>query len=216
MSDAGTDGVAEGAADDAEEAPSGVAEHETADLARLADVVSRLGTEIEAHHARAAARERVIDRLHAEVERLRAGEQGILLRPVITDLQNLRADLLRQVRTLPAELSGERVAQLLESFALTTELALERCGTEPFRPETGDKFSPREHRAVKVVAASSAGEDGTIAEVVADGYRDLANDRVATAAKVHVRRWEPSADQVGGAEEAGKANENELEGSMDV
>lgn len=214
MSDAGVDNVAEDVAADAEEGPG--AEHEPVDLARLVEVVSRLGTEIEAHHARAAARERVIDQLHAEVERLRVGEQGVLLRPVITDLQNLRADLLRQVRTLPAELSKEQVVQLLESFALTAELALERCGSEPFRPETGAKFSPREHRALRVVTASSADEDGTIAEVIADGYRDLANDRVSTAAKVLVRRWEPAEDQADGAEKAGKANENELEGSMDV
>lgn len=210
------DEVAEDVADDAEGNPPDGTERGPAELTRLTEAVSRLGAEIEAHHARAAARERVIDHLHAEVERLRVGEQGVLLRPVITDLQNLRADLLRQVRTLPAELSREQVIQLLESFALTTELALERCGSEPFRPETGAKFSPREHRAVRVVTASSADEDGTIAEVVADGYRDLTNDRVATAAKVHVRRWEPSGEQADGAEKAGRANENELEGSKDV
>jgi molecular chaperone GrpE len=175
-------------------------------LGELTDAISLLSEQIQAHHARAEARERVIDRLHADVERLRAGEQGVVLRPVVTDLQNLRGDLLRQVRTLPPEISRDQVAGLLESFALSVELTLERCGSVPIRPEVGAKFSAREHRAVKVVEASREEEDGTIAEVVADGYQDSRTERIV-AARVHVRRWTAQEKNL---------NEQELEGSTDV
>jgi len=63
-----------------------------------------------ANNARAEARERVIDWLHREVERLKVGEHAMLLRPVVTDLQHLRGDLLRQARTLPAEVDREQMA----------------------------------------------------------------------------------------------------------
>jgi molecular chaperone GrpE len=172
-------------------------------LGELTDAISLLSEQIQAHHARAEARERVIDRLHADVERLRAGEQGVVLRPVVTDLQNLRGDLLRQVRTLPPEISRDQVAGLLESFALSVELTLERCGSVPIRPEVGAKFSAREHRAVE---ASREEEDGTIAEVVADGYQDSRTERIV-AARVHVRRWTAQEKNL---------NEQELEGSTDV
>ncbi|HKS48325.1 MAG TPA: nucleotide exchange factor GrpE [Amycolatopsis sp.] len=159
------------------------------ELAELVKAVAGLADEMRGQHARAEARERVIDQLHTEVERLRVGEEGILLRPVVTDLQRLRADLLHQARTLPAELGPEQAAKLLESFALSVELALERCGSVPVRPEIGAAFSPREHRAMKVVEAASEEEDGTIAEVVADGYLDTKTNRVTAPSRVHVRRW---------------------------
>jgi len=160
-------------------------------VAVLAGSVGELVEQVRAHHARAHARERVIDRLHAEVERLRVGEQGLLLRPIVTDLQRLHADLLHQARTLSPQLDRQQAASLLESFALSVELALERCGSVPIRPSVGAEFSAREHRAVKLVEAASPEEDGTIAAVVADGYLDTSIDRVTVPARVHVRCWRP-------------------------
>jgi molecular chaperone GrpE len=158
-------------------------------IATLTAAVSGLGDELRAHHARAAARERVIDNLHAEVERLRVGERSLSLRPVITDLQHLRTDLLRQARTLPHDMDRTQVGELLESFALSVEQALERCGVEPIQPEVGTEFSARQHRAVRILSTSDPEQNGTIAEVVADGYQDTTTDRVTVPAKVHVWRW---------------------------
>lgn len=196
------------------EPPAAEAESDTT----VAGAITELAEQIRAHHARAEARERVIDQLHAEVVRLRAGEQGVVLRPVVTDLQNLRGEILRQVRTLPAEMGREQVVRLLESFALDVELALERCGIVPVRPRAGEKFSGREHRAVKAVEAAGPEEDGTISDVLADGYHDVATGRIVAAAKVHVRRWTSPATpepQAAPAEEPVRVNEHELEERTD-
>ncbi|MFB9928074.1 nucleotide exchange factor GrpE [Amycolatopsis halotolerans] len=181
-------------AETAEEAPDSESGR-AAELTELTGAVRALTEQVQAHHARAEARERVIDQLHAEVQRLRAGEQEIVLRPVVTDLQNLRTDLLRQSRTLPPDVGRDQIAGLLESFALTAELALERCGIVPVRPEIGAAFSAREHKAIKAVEAVHADEDGTIAEIVADGYQDIRTERILAAARVHVRRWTEPADE---------------------
>ncbi|MEV0701485.1 nucleotide exchange factor GrpE [Saccharopolyspora sp. NPDC050389] len=158
-------------------------------VARLTEAVAALTEQVREHHERAAARERVIDKLHAEVERLRAGEQNLVLRPITTDLQNLRKDLLHQARTLPAELGRQQVADLLDSFALSAEQALERCGSAPIRPAVGAEFSAREHRAIKVLPADDPGQHERIAVVVSDGYLDTTTDRVTVPARVHVYRW---------------------------
>lgn len=217
MGDADLDDTVEQAAGTGGEIP-GPPERAPAGVFALAEAVSVLGERIQAYDARAEARERVIDQLHAEVERLRAGEQGIALRPIVTDLQNLRGELLRQVRTVPAEIDREQVVRLLDSFALDVELALERCGSLPVRPGVGEKFSGREHRVMKAVEAACVEEDGTIAEVLADGYQDISTGRVLAAAKVHVRRWNGSAKpaQQTPADEESKANKHELKGSTDV
>jgi molecular chaperone GrpE (heat shock protein) len=158
-------------------------------VAELAAAVAALTEQVREHHDRAAARERVIDKLHAEVERLRTGEQNLVLRPITTDLQNLRKDLLHQARTLPAELGRQQVADLLESFALSAEQALERCGSAPIHPAVGAEFSAREHRAVKVLPAEDPAQHERVAAVVSDGYLDTTTDRVTVPARVHVYRW---------------------------
>jgi molecular chaperone GrpE (heat shock protein) len=163
-------------------------------VAELAAAVTKLADQVESHHVRAQARERIIDQLHAEVERLRLGQDSLVLRPVITDLQSLRDDLLRQAQTLPPDVDRDQVRDLLRSFALSTELALERCGSVPVRPEPGAVFSPREHRAVKVIDASQAEQDGMVAEIVSDGYMDSHTGKQIAPAKVHVWRWQSPDD----------------------
>lgn len=177
--------------------------------------LSALREQERAHHARAEARERVIDHLHAEVERLRIGAQAVLLRPVVADLQHLRDDLLRQAGALRDDITREQAAELLASFAFSVQLALERCGSVPVRPSVGDPFSPREHRAVAALDARRPEQDGTIGAVLADGYRDTVNDRVTVPARVHVLRWhQPAGSAIGtgadqeDAPESGARQEN--------
>jgi hypothetical protein len=164
-------------------------------LRELTRTVATLGEQAGAYHSRAQARERVIERLHAEVERLRVGEQALFLRPVVTDLQNLRRELLQQAGTVAEELTREQVTKLLESFALSVELALERCGTVPIRPQVGDAFSAQEHRAVRVTPAADPSEHQTISAVLAEGYLDTTTGRATAPARVEVRSWEPPAEE---------------------
>lgn len=187
-------------------------EHPQDELTELAEVtaaVTALTEQLRKHDARAAARERVIDRLHAEVERLRAGDQVTLLRPVVIDLQRLRTQLLHQAHTLPKHIDVEDVLRLLESFAFSAELALERCGNSSVEPTVGEPFSPREHRAAGIVPVASHEADGTIVEVLAEGYRNVQTGRVTAPALVRVGRWiplpqgrpSPPAEQAGQQEE---------------
>src|SRR3954451_10997129 len=73
--------------------------------ATLAAVLDQL----RATDERAAARERIIDRLHEENQRLRAGDRQLVLRPVLVDLQQLRTELLRGARDVPAAVTPEQV-----------------------------------------------------------------------------------------------------------
>lgn len=167
----------------------------------LTDAVATLAKEINAHHARAAARERVIDNLHAEVERLRVGERNLALRPITTDLQRLRTDLLRQAEELPADIDRAQFTDLLESFALSVEQTLERCGIVPIRPEPGAEFATRQHRAVKTLSTTDPAQDRKIAEVRADGYLDTATDRVTDPARVVVWQLAAAAEPTESAQE---------------
>lgn len=168
------------------------------DPVRLVELVERMGEELAAlraevarDHERAAARERVIDRLHDDNQKLRAGERHLLLRPLLTDLQRLRHELLRTAAGLPESFSGARAADLLRSYADNLELTLERGGVAVVAPEPGAAFDPSTHRAAGAVETADPAQDATVAEVVLDGYQDTLTDRTVVPATVRVHRWTP-------------------------
>ena len=154
--------------------------------AGLAAVVDRLGADA----ARAAARERVIDRQHAEIERLRSAERSGLLRPVVTDLFRLRNDLLRQAGRAPEQLSGTQLRAMLCSYADDVADALERCGVGPLPDPTGAPAEPGRHQVAGVVATADPERAGTVAAVLADGYQETDTGRVVAPARVTVYRCE--------------------------
>lgn len=159
----------------------------------LVEVLRAMQRDLAAGNERAAARERVIDRLHDENQRLRAGERQGLLRPVVTDLQRLRDDLLTQAGALPGDFTGEQAADLLRSYAHSVALTLERAGVVPVRPHVGEAFDSRLHRASGTVEAAEPAADATIAAILRDGYRDTVSDRILSPATVRVARWTPPA-----------------------
>jgi molecular chaperone GrpE len=168
---------------------------------RLAGELAALRAEVAREHQRAAAREQVIDRLHEENQRLRAGERLLLLRPLLTDLQRLRHDLLRTAAGLPAGFDAGAAADMLRSYATSVELTLERAGVTVTAPEPGTAFDPSTQRATGMVPATDPGQDGTVAEVVLDGYHDVEAGRTVVPAAVRVHRWipEPEPTPDGGA-----------------
>jgi len=160
-----------------------------AQVAALAAELRDMRREMHGADERAAARERIIDRLHEDNQRLRAGDRQLVLRPVLTDLQRLRNDLLRQAGAVPGEMGGDAVGALLRSYAHSVELSLERGGVEVLRPAPGDPFDAARHRPQAVLPAPGPEADGTVADVLADGYFETVTERVLTPATVRVRRW---------------------------
>lgn len=164
-------------------------------LAALAERLASVEAALTSQDARAAARERVIDRLHDENQRLKSGERQLLLLPLLTDLRRLHADLLRQANSLPAEMPTKKVSDLLQSFAWSVEATLDRCGVQVSRPKLGAPFDPRQHRAVETIDAAEPGLDATVAAVREDGYFDLTAERTLQAAAVTVYRWQAPHDE---------------------
>lgn len=156
-------------------------------LAELAGLRAQVARE----HDRAAAREQIIDRLHAANQDLRSGESRLLLRPLLTDLQRLRHELLRSAGGLPEQFSGAQAAALLRSYAENLELTLERGGIAVVVPPPGSPFDPSTHRAAGTVPVDDPQLTATVAEVLLDGYRDVESGRVTTPAEVRVHRWTP-------------------------
>ncbi|MEV4350360.1 nucleotide exchange factor GrpE [Actinoplanes sp. NPDC049596] len=153
-------------------------------LTELTEAVDALRRELKAADERSAGRDRMIERLHDDNQKLRAGERRLVLMPVLTDLQRLRNDLIRQ-----AAVGGQEVAGLLTSYAHSVELTLERGGVAVIRPAPGDEFDGGRHRPDGVLDAERPEDDGRVAVALSDGYLDTISGRVLTPATVRVHRW---------------------------
>jgi molecular chaperone GrpE len=151
----------------------------------LAEVAQRFAGE----NARALARERVIDRQHEEIERLKVIERVGQLRPIVTDLCRLRNDLLRQAGTVPDEITGPQVTTLLDSFAATVEEILERCGIVVLPRDVGAPFASSRQEIAAVVEINHPERDGTVVDVVHDGYAEIHDGKVVVPARVRVHRY---------------------------
>jgi molecular chaperone GrpE (heat shock protein) len=185
----------------ADERPGGSADAVLSAVSELRAVLANLESQAAREHDRAQAREAVIDRLHEEVERLRAGEARAMLRPVVTDLRRLRDDLLGQACSVPETMTCGEVAALLESYADSVVLVLERCGIVAVRPAADSTFDPHRHQVSGIAETNKPDLDGTVASIVSDGYAEADTGLPVAPARVIVYRHpggEPQHDQAGG------------------
>jgi molecular chaperone GrpE (heat shock protein) len=188
--------VAAGEFDDCEfpdavyERPGGAPEAETAEAglsgAEIAAAVRDLASSAERYHDRAQQREGVIDHLRSELELLRRGERRGLLRPLLTQMCRLHADLVRQASTLPPDFDAAKAVRLLESYAESLGEALADNGVIAYQPDEGDPFNPRRHRQVKRQPSTDPELDGRVAAVRQPGYLDIEADSTLAPAEVTV------------------------------
>ena len=128
---------------------------------QIAAAVRQLASSAERYHDRAQQREGVIDYLRSELELLRRGERRGLLRPLLTQMCRLHADLVRQAESLPPDFDAAKAVRLLQSYAETLGEALEDNGVVTYQPDEGDPFNPRRHRQVKRQPSTDPARPGT-------------------------------------------------------
>lgn len=142
--------------------------------ARLLDAVAALGdtlakkldglhTLFDREIRAEATREKIVDRLHAELQEYKQDMLLNILRPVFVDLIQLHDDIGKMVA---AEESGEgqarRMLETMAGFQQGIEDILYRQGVEPFLHE-GEGFDPRRQRAVATVPTDDPALSKTIA-----------------------------------------------------
>jgi len=162
-------------------APAGSAEATSRLLETVAELKDQLTRRLDAvqtileRELRAeAARERVVDRLHAELQDYK---QDLLLkvqRPIFIDLIQLHDDIGKMIEARPAaDAEPERAAAvrgMLESIQTAIEDILYRQGVEPFVLES-DAFDPRRQRAVSTLPTDDPARNKTIAARLRKGFQ---------------------------------------------
>jgi molecular chaperone GrpE len=124
-----------------------------------------------------ATRERIVDRLHTELQDYK---QDLLLkvqRPMFVDLIQLHDDIGKMIDAQSSDDAGRSagVRELLGSIRTGIEDILYRQGVEPFTAD-GDEFDPRRQRSVTTVPTEEPERNKTIATRLRPGFQS--GDRV--------------------------------------
>jgi molecular chaperone GrpE len=125
-----------------------------------------------------STREKVVDRLHAELQEYKQDLLLNTLRPVFIDLVQLHDDI-GKVAVGPAldepNPEAARLIELMLGFQQGIEDILYRQGVEPFAVD-GETFDPRRQRAVAVEPTDDPEKNKTVAGRLRKGFRS--GDRV--------------------------------------
>jgi molecular chaperone GrpE len=119
-----------------------------------------------------ATRERIVDRLHAELQEYK---QDLLLkvqRPIFIDLIQLHDDIgkITEAQAGDEPVSADTVRGILQSVRTAIEDTLYRQGVEPFQNE-GDGFDPRRQRSVTTVPTRELERNKSVAARLRSGFQ---------------------------------------------
>jgi molecular chaperone GrpE len=160
---------------------------------RIGRRLDSLQTTFERELRAEATRERVVDRLHAELQEYKQDFLLKVQRPIFVDLVQLHDDIAKMIDSKSAsEGDLERITQfrsVFESIQTAIEDILYRQGVEPFVVE-GSAFDPRKQRAVSTVSTDDASLNKTVAGRLRKGF--AAADKVIRPEIVTVYTWRPS------------------------
>jgi molecular chaperone GrpE len=134
---------------------------------RLDALTSAFEREIRAE----STREKVVDRLHAELQEYKNDLLLNVLRPVFVDLIQLHDDIGKIVASQaePSEDAG-RLLELMRGFQQGIEDILYRQGVEPFSLDD-DSFDPRRQRAFSTVTTDDPELNKQVANRLRKGFR---------------------------------------------
>jgi molecular chaperone GrpE len=142
-----------------------------------------------------ATREKVVDRLHAELQEYKQGLILGILRPVFVDLIQLHDDIGKMVAA-QGELEGDaaRLIDLMRGYQQGIEDILYRQGVEPFETE-GDVFDPRRQRALSTVPTDDPERNKRVAARLRKGFQ--AADKVIRPEMVTVYAYKAAVREPG-------------------
>lgn len=164
--------------DEVGEEPADEVEGRASILLALAELGASLGKRIEGlaaafdREVRAeATREKVVDRLHAELQDYKNDLLLNVMRPVFVDLIQLHDDI-GKIASSQAGLSDDavRLLDLMRGFQQGIEDILYRQGVEPFTLDD-DAFDPRRQRAFSTVPTDEPELSKRVAARLRKGFR---------------------------------------------
>jgi molecular chaperone GrpE len=172
---------------------------ETNGAEMMAQELSGLRAEVEAHKDRALRALAEVENVRKRLERERDDARTYSVTRFARDMLTVADNLNRALAAVPPDArakSDESVKAVLDGVEATARelsAALARHGVKPIEAQ-GQRFDPNLHQAIAEVPAPDA-QPGTVVNVVQPGY--LIGDRLLRPAMVTVAKAPPSGNGAG-------------------
>lgn len=156
----------------------------------LSEKIDALKSLFNARIMHADHEDKVIDRMHAELQKYKEDMYAQLIRPVLLDVIEVRDSIMRMSAAYLAKPEGEQNIpnKVFADYSYDLQDILEKNSVEIYRSKPGDDFTPIRQRAVKKVPTADEALHGKVAESLSCGYSY--NGRTISAEKITVYYYE--------------------------
>jgi molecular chaperone GrpE len=151
------------------------------DWSELSEKLQSLETLFSRRLSYDAGKEKILDKLHAELQDYKSDIYAKLTRPIFYDI----AVVLDDIRKIRSGLDTEKQSDsdaLVASIAESLVFLLDKYEVLPYASEPGTKYDATKQRMVRTKGTSDPTQVGLIAESISDGY--LQNDQVIYPEKI--------------------------------
>lgn len=159
---------------------------EVPELAQVAATLTSLEERLRESQRLLARQSDLAAKLHAENQRLRAGELRAATLPLVRDLVRLHDDIGKLT-------AGQEDTQDLDLVKISLLDALARNGITTFQPAPGEQFDSKQHSVAGILQTDDASLDRTVAEVIRTGVR-WEDGQTIRVADVRVHKHTPAAE----------------------
>ncbi len=161
--------------------------------AALGGRIEALQVQFEREIRAEATREKVVDRLHAELQEYKRDLLLSMLRPIFLDLIQLHDDIGKTIEALatgPENAPARSWPEVLDGIRQGIEDILYRQGVEPFSGEgDSETFDPKRQRAVSAIPTEDATRDRFVAIRHRKGF--VSGERIIRPEIVSVYTFKP-------------------------
>lgn len=158
----------------------------------LSKQIATLQTMLETRFTVDGHKDKIIDRLHEELQLYKNDLVSQVLKPVLTDLIRLHDDMSKILRDLKDKPTYEvkDVLRSLESFPDDIVDILSRQGLEPYHADTGTTFDPKIQTVISKVLTSDSSLDKGVAESLRPGF--MWGDRIFRRNMIRIHSFQHS------------------------
>lgn len=144
-----------------------------------------------------AHEEKIVDQMHAELQKYKEDMYSQLVRPILLDIIEIRDSILRMSNVYAGKPEEEQSIPLkvFSDYSYDIQDILEKNNISIYSSEEGDTFNPIKQRALKKVKTPVEELHGKIAESMSSGYEYLG--KPISPEKVSVYVYEKPSDVEG-------------------
>lgn len=154
-------------------------------IGSLTEKVEQLGKQFDAKIMHTTHEEKIVDQMHAELQKYKEDMYAQLVRPILMDIIEVRDSIMRMSKTFSERPEAEQVVPLktFSDYAFDVQDILEKNNITIYKSNEGDTFTPIKQRVIKKINTPVEELHGKIAESLSDGYeymgKTLSPERIA-------------------------------------